>query len=149
LNSIMLVATRALVAPKPVSKPRAPEKVPRVVRLLALAHHFQKLLDDGWVSDYADIARLAGVSRARVSQIMDLLLLAPSIQEAMLLDHKALPREILSSEKAVFRLSRVPEWKEQVKGLRGIAAAPFLYLWVRIASQPKLFSVSRRKGSCP
>ena len=115
----MLVATRALVAPKPVSKPRAPEKVPRVVRLLALAHHFQKLLDDGWVSDYADIARLAGVSRARVSQIMDLLLLAPSIQEAILLDYKALSRGILGPERAVFRLSRVIDWKEQEKRFRG------------------------------
>jgi len=36
------------------------------------------------VADYADLARLAHVSRARVSQIMGLLLIAPDIQEAIL-----------------------------------------------------------------
>jgi hypothetical protein len=36
------------------------------------------------VRDYADLARLGHVSRARVSQIMDLLLLAPGIQEEIL-----------------------------------------------------------------
>ena len=105
-------------APKPVLKPRPPENVPRIVRLLALAHHFQKLLDDGWVSDYADIARLAGVTRARVSQIMDLLLLAPSIQEAILLDYRALPPEMLGAERAVRELVRLPAWREQEKRFR-------------------------------
>ncbi len=36
------------------------------------------------VHDQADLARLAHISRARVTQIMDLLLLAPEIQEAIL-----------------------------------------------------------------
>ena len=94
------------------------KKVPRVVRLLALAHHFQKLLDDGWVNDYADIARLAGVTRARVSQIMDLLLLAPSIQEALLLGYKALPREMLGNERAARALVRLPGWREQEKRIQ-------------------------------
>jgi hypothetical protein len=52
--------------------------------LLALAIHFDKLIRQGAVKDYADLARLGNVSRARISQIMDLLNLAPDIQEAIL-----------------------------------------------------------------
>lgn len=59
-------------------------RLPRVTRLLALAHRFEQLLKDGRVADYAELARLGRVSRARVSQIMQLLLLAPAIQEEVL-----------------------------------------------------------------
>jgi hypothetical protein len=58
--------------------------VPRVARLLALAHRFERLIETGVAADYADLARLGYVSRARVSQIMNLLSLAPCIQEAIL-----------------------------------------------------------------
>jgi hypothetical protein len=43
-----------------------------------------RLLQDGVVADQADLARLGHVSRARVTQIMNLLQLAPDIQEAIL-----------------------------------------------------------------
>lgn len=59
-------------------------RVPRVAKLMALAIRFQTLLDEEAVEDYAELARLAHVSRARISQIMNLLLLAPNIQEALL-----------------------------------------------------------------
>jgi len=59
-------------------------RIPRISRMMALAIHFQKLLVDGVVQDYADIARLTGVTRARVTQIMNLTLLAPEIQENLL-----------------------------------------------------------------
>ena len=59
-------------------------RVPRISRLLALAHRFQEMLDRGEVASMADIARLGRVSRARVTQTMDLLLLAPDIQEELL-----------------------------------------------------------------
>lgn len=61
-----------------------PGRIPRVARLMALAIRFQTLLDQGAVTDYAELARLAHVSRARITQIMNLLLLAPDIQEALL-----------------------------------------------------------------
>ena len=48
--------------------------------MLALAHRFDRLLQDGVVADQADLARLGHVSRARVTQIMNLLQLAPDIQ---------------------------------------------------------------------
>ena len=62
----------------------APGRVPRVARWLALAHRLERLLRDGAVKDYAVLARLGHVTRARISQIMSLLQLAPDIQEAIL-----------------------------------------------------------------
>ncbi|MGN6546568.1 MAG: hypothetical protein ACTHK7_16050 [Aureliella sp.] len=65
-------------------KPKVPGRIPRVARLMALAIRFQTLIEAGDVSDYAELARLAHVSRARITQIMNLLLLASDIQEAIL-----------------------------------------------------------------
>ena len=71
-----------LVGPSPAEP--APGRVPRVARWLALAHRLERLLRDGAVKDYAVLARLGHVTRARISQIMSLLQLAPDIQEAIL-----------------------------------------------------------------
>jgi DNA invertase Pin-like site-specific DNA recombinase len=61
-----------------------PTGVPRITRLLALALKFEGLLQQGLVKDYAELARLGQVSRARVTQIMNLLSLAPDIQQQIL-----------------------------------------------------------------
>lgn len=61
----------------------APGRVPRLSRLMALAIHFEALLANGEITDMADLARLGHVSRARITQIMNLRLLAPEIQEAL------------------------------------------------------------------
>jgi hypothetical protein len=52
---------------------------------MALAIHFDGLIREGTVRDYADLARLGGVSRARITQIMNLLNLPPWKQEELLL----------------------------------------------------------------
>ena len=57
---------------------------PRVACLLALAHRFEELLRSGAVKDYAELARLGHVTPARVTQIMNLLNLAPDVQEYLL-----------------------------------------------------------------
>ena len=59
-------------------------RIPRVSRLMALALHLDELLRSGVVADQAALARLGHVSRARISQIVGLLYLAPDIQEALL-----------------------------------------------------------------
>jgi hypothetical protein len=51
---------------------------------MALAIRFDGLIRDGVVKDQAELARLGHVSRARLTQIMGLLSLAPDIQEAIL-----------------------------------------------------------------
>jgi hypothetical protein len=59
-------------------------RVPRLARLMALAIRFDGLLRSGAVTDQAELARLGQVSRARISQILNLLHLAPDIQEELL-----------------------------------------------------------------
>lgn len=75
-------------------EPREPDplagSVPRLARLMALAIRFDRLVRDGEVVDYADIARLGHVTRPRVTQIMNLLNLATDIQEEILF----LPRTV-------------------------------------------------------
>ena len=59
--------------PAPPGPPPDPGRVPRVSRLMALALRFEGLLQAGVVKDYAELARLGHVTRARVSQVMNLL----------------------------------------------------------------------------
>ncbi|MBX3354484.1 MAG: hypothetical protein KF724_02165 [Phycisphaeraceae bacterium] len=59
-------------------------RVPRVARLMALAIRFDQLLRDGIVANQTELAKLARVTQPRMTQIMNLLHLAPDIQEAIL-----------------------------------------------------------------
>jgi hypothetical protein len=59
-------------------------RLPRITRLLALAHKLEEYLRTGQVKDQVELAALGRVTRARISQIMNLLNLAPSIQEEIL-----------------------------------------------------------------
>ncbi len=98
--------------------------VPRIAKLLALAHRFERLVREGAVRDFAELARLGGVSRARVSQIMDLLLLAPEIQEEIL----GLPRSIEGkdpiTEKQVRAVVRQLSWRAQRSPWRQFFRSP-------------------------
>jgi hypothetical protein len=88
----MMIPVRQVGRAKALEKARGPAvpippalpRIPRVTRLMALAIKFQDMVDRGEVRDYADLARLGHVTRARMSQIMNLLLLAPEIQEEIL-----------------------------------------------------------------
>ena len=61
-----------------------PGRVPRVSRLMALALRLDELVRSGQVASYSALATVGHVTRARVSQVMSLLSLAPDIQEALL-----------------------------------------------------------------
>jgi len=96
--------------------PAAPAgRVPRVARLLALAIRLQQLVQARVIANYAALAALGHVSRARVTQILNLLLLAPDIQEALLF----LPRTERGRDplhlRQLQRLALVADWKEQRK----------------------------------
>lgn len=73
---------REIHAGPPVVPPAG--RVPRVAKLMALAIRFDGLIRTGAVTDYAELARLGHVTRARITQIMNLLHLAPDLQEALL-----------------------------------------------------------------
>ena len=81
--------------------------VRRVARQLALAHHVEELIDQGRLRDYADAARRIGLTRARLSQVLNLQFLAPSIQEQIL------SGKLLISERQLRPILRRPVWKEQ------------------------------------
>lgn len=70
--------TRRKAAPEPVGR------VPRVARLMALAIRFDGLLRSGAVRNQAELAAVGHVTRARVTQILNLLHMAPDIQEQLL-----------------------------------------------------------------
>lgn len=59
-------------------------RVPRISKLMALAIRFEQMVRTGEVADYAELARLGHVTRARITQIMNLRLLAPDLQEHLL-----------------------------------------------------------------
>jgi alkylated DNA nucleotide flippase Atl1 len=85
------------------------ESIPKITRLLVLAHHFERLVRDGTVKDYADIARLTGLTRARVTQIVNLTLLAPEIQDAIL----RLPPGGRVTERDLRPLVASADWRSQ------------------------------------
>ncbi len=70
--------------PPAPQKAHLPGRVPRVARLMALAIQLEHLVRSGQVQDYATVARLGHVTRARITQIASLTLLAPDIQEEIL-----------------------------------------------------------------
>jgi hypothetical protein len=107
-------AARAGAGAKSLTRPT----FPRITRLMALAIKFQDMVDQGEVADYADLARLGYVTRARLTQIMNLLLLAPDIQEAILFQTEA-PQGRSVGERAWRTLTAEPNWKRQ----RELAAA--------------------------
>lgn len=67
-------------APEPTAEPSPA----RVALTLALAHSIQRSIDSGEIRDQAEAARKLGTTRARVTQLLDLTLLPPGIQEAVL-----------------------------------------------------------------
>ncbi len=101
--------------------PVPPGRLPRVSRLMALAIRFDQLVREGAVADYAEIARLGHVTRARLTQIMNLLSLAPDIQEAIL----CLPRVDAGrdpiTERELRPIAAMPDWQKQRRMWRRIA----------------------------
>ena len=100
--------------------PAAPVKdpVPRIARLLTLAHKWEGMVKRGEVQDYAEIARRMGLSRARVTQISSLCLLAPQCQERMLLPAGHDSHPTYSSERSVRSIVSDSLWTAQCQFLQ-------------------------------
>jgi integrase len=88
-------------------------RVPRVTKLMALALHFDDLLQSGAIGSYAELARLGHVTRARVCQIMNLVYLAPDLQEALLF----LPRTERGRDRIILAdlqpIAALMDWRKQ------------------------------------
>ncbi len=88
------------------AEPKLPKgRVPRVSKLMALALHLDELRQSGAIASYAEVARLGHVTRARVCQIMNLVYLAPDLQEALLF----LPRTESGRDRAGGRACMPPK----------------------------------------
>jgi hypothetical protein len=94
------------VAPAPLRRPA------RVAIMLALAHKIQQAIERSAVRDRAEVARRLGLTRARVTQLLDLTLLAPDIQEEILLAESVDGLEPMS-ERAVRAVVHVEDWAMQ------------------------------------
>ncbi len=96
-------------APPPPEPVRRPAKV---ARMLALAHHLQRAIDRGDVPDAATVARRLGLTRARVSQLLDLCLLAPDLQREILALEAVDGAEPMA-ERALRGVAHAGSWVEQ------------------------------------
>ena len=101
------------VGETPAPRPQPAGRVPRIARLMALAIRFDGLVQHGDVKDYADLARLGHVTRARVTQIMNLLNLAPDIQEAILFLPLVQHGRDPTKDWQVRPIAAEPEWGKQ------------------------------------
>jgi hypothetical protein len=89
-----------------------PVRLPRLTKMMALAIRLDHLIKSGQVTDQAELARIGHVSRARLTQIMDLNLLAPDIQEDIL--HLTLEVSASSiQERHLHAIALVHSWKQQ------------------------------------
>ena len=120
-----LYATKPAV--EPCGSPGATSgRLPRVTQVLALAIQFQDMIERGDARDYADLARLGCLSRERMSQIMELIWLAPDIQQEILGFPSTRTSRFPVSEAAVRRIAAEPSWEEQRS------------LWANLKKQNKL-----------
>ena len=90
-------------------------RIPRITRLLALAHHCRKLIRDGVIINQSELAHYGQISTTRMSQIMWLDNLAPDIQERIL----DLPRTVQGRdailEQDVRPIAKTLDWNQQRK----------------------------------
>lgn len=108
-----LKGRRVELSTKPA--PPKPEPVRRpahVARQLALAHHLQRAIERGLVADQAALARKLGFTRARISQLFDLLMLAADLQEQVLV-LKAVDGAEPMAERTLRAVAHAGTWAEQ------------------------------------
>ena len=82
-NQVVTAIPERQRRPKPPKPPKKP-RTPGAVKALLKAREWKRQLDAGEVASQAEIARREGLTRARVTQVLNLLGLAPEIQERML-----------------------------------------------------------------
>jgi lipoprotein NlpI len=90
--------------------------------MLAFAHTIQRAIDRGEIRDQADAARRLGVTRARMTQILDLTLLAPDLQEEILFSETTGAFDSLGGESlagtTLRKAVRATSWLQQRQHLR-------------------------------
>lgn len=115
-KEVLLPPGAAVPTPDPTAE-EAPVRASEdgaLLRALGLAHHWQRLLDEGRVGAVDDIARAEGLGVTQVRRLLRLVLLAPAVIEALLRD----PAHRLEG---VLRRPWAANWGDQVARLDRIA----------------------------
>ena len=115
---------RKIATPGPTPEPQErPGRAPRVSKLMALAIRFDQLLCDGKIANQSELARLAHITQPRMTQIMNLLHLAPDIQEAILhlppVDEGRDP----VTERDLRPITRLRDWRRQTEMWRSFRSS--------------------------
>ena len=111
-------STPAMEATK-ASSPR----IPRIAQLMALARHIDDLVCSGALGSYAVAARLGHVSRARMSQILALVHLAPDLQEQLLFLKRPARGRTAPVLRQVLHVAAALDWDEQRRRWRRLQRA--------------------------
>ena len=82
-----------------------------------MAIEWQRQLDAGEVDTRAEIARREGITRARVTQVMAMLQLAPEVQRHILAMPESVGRPAIS-ERALRPITQIQDHEQQVELLR-------------------------------
>ena len=90
---------------------------PEITQIFFLQEHTSLLL-----GDYAELARIGHVSRARVTQIMNLNFLAPDIQEDLLFLPRVERGRDPIREHAIRPIAAMFDWRKQRKEWRKFAS---------------------------
>jgi len=87
---------------------------------MALAIKLADDIDAGRVKDLADIARLGNITRPRATQIMNLLCLAPDIQEAIIFLPRTTEGRAPVTERTLRDVAAQPDWNEQRRSWKSL-----------------------------
>jgi len=109
-------------APGPGALGDPAARLPSATRLLVLAHKIDGLIRAGDIRNWSEAARLAGVTRARMTQIANLLLLAPDIQEAITTVERLTAGHQPLWERHYRVTATLPEWQRQRQSLHSEAS---------------------------
>lgn len=87
---------------------------------MAMAIECRRLIETGGIAHAAELARMVGVTRARMTQILNLTLLAPDVQERLL----GLGQDHRVDLRRVSRAAGCLLWTEQRRRLGGAVTGP-------------------------
>lgn len=103
------------------AKTAAPRRYPaRIARQVALAFSLRRRLERGEFDDFATMSRALGFTRARITQLMDLLLIAPEILEEILFIEVPAGAQPVSERALREALCRSVDWHEQRRAWEGL-----------------------------
>ena len=99
-------------------------RVPRISKLMALAIRFEGLLQNGTVADQSELARLAGVTQPRMTQILNLNHLSPDIQEELLFLPEVTAGRDSLHERVLRPVCAEIEWQRQREAWCDLRSSP-------------------------